>query len=94
MTYNIPINNNYYSRFYVRITCSDSLGIIRSVGEAAEASGVSIHAILQNPIINPKNVDFVVTTEKSLLSQIEAFTKDIATRSFAKNHPIYLPILD
>jgi hypothetical protein len=47
----------------------DALGIIKRVGELAEANGVSIHAILQNPIEDRDNVDFVVTTEPCRLSQ-------------------------
>ena len=43
----IAINNDYEGRFYVRINCSDGLGIVRSVGEAAELSAVSINSILQ-----------------------------------------------
>eukprot|EP01037_Dinobryon_pediforme_P017843 gene17843-18071_t len=63
------LDNDYLARFYIRIKCSDGLGIVRAVGEAAELTGVSIHAILQNPITNPNNVDFVVTTETVKLSQ-------------------------
>ena len=36
------------------------------VGEAAENNSVSIHAILQNPIVNYHNMDFVVTTESGI----------------------------
>lgn len=41
----------------------DDLGIIKRVGELAADNGVSIHAILQNPIEDPSHVDFVVTTD-------------------------------
>lgn len=43
----IIIDNDYEAKFYVRIKCSDGLGIIRSVGEAAELSSVSVNSILQ-----------------------------------------------
>jgi hypothetical protein len=66
----IALNNDYIARFYVRIKCSDGLGIIKAVGLAAEESGVSIYSILQNPIISKLNVDFVVTTEECSLSQV------------------------
>ena len=39
----------------------DSIGIIKSVGEKAEESDISIHAILQNPITSHDNLNFVVT---------------------------------
>ena len=32
----VPLNNDYSARFYIRIKCSDGLGIIRAVGQAAE----------------------------------------------------------
>ena len=69
----LPVDNDYTARFYVRITCSDGLGIIRHIGDAAESSGVSINSVLQNPITNPALVDFVVTTEVCKLSQVQAF---------------------
>ena len=46
----VALNNDYQAPFYVRIKCNDGLGIIRAIGEAAEATSVSIHAVLQNPI--------------------------------------------
>jgi homoserine dehydrogenase len=89
----LPINNDYTACFYVRITCQDGLGIIKSVGEAAEKSGVSIHAILQNPILNYSNLDFVVTTEPVKLSQVTSFANDISKLPFAKSSPLFFPIL-
>ncbi len=89
----IPIDNDYSARFYVRVTCQDGLGIIRSVGLAAEGAGVSIHSILQNPITNPKNVDFVVTTEVVKLSQVKSFAAAIAQMDFAKTMPLFMPML-
>ena len=59
----ISLNPDYSCDFYIRIKCSDGLGIIRHVGDAAEKAGVSIHAILQDPILNHECFDFVVTTE-------------------------------
>eukprot|EP01042_Synura_sphagnicola_P006786 gene6786-8687_t len=65
----LAINNDFTSRFYVRISCKDGLGIVRSVGEAAELAGVSIYSILQNPIVNPLDIDFVVTTDLAKRSE-------------------------
>mmetsp|Transcript_16077 Transcript_16077/g.14533 ORF Transcript_16077/g.14533 Transcript_16077/m.14533 type:complete len:424 (-) Transcript_16077:31-1302(-) len=90
---NLHINNDYSTRFYVRITCRDGLGIIRSVGEIAEKCGVSIHAILQNPITNIDHVDFVVTTDSVKLHQIDLFANEISKQVYAKNLPVYMPIL-
>eukprot|EP01035_Chromulina_nebulosa_P018227 gene18227-23896_t len=90
---NLHINNDYSAKFYVRITCRDGLGIIRSVGEIAEKCGVSIHAILQNPITNIDHVDFVVTTDSVKLHQIDLFANEISKQAYAKNLPVYMPIL-
>eukprot|EP01038_Epipyxis_sp_PR26KG_P006854 gene6854-9385_t len=89
----IVLNNDYLAKFYIRIKCSDGLGIIRDVGDAAAQSGVSIHAILQNPILNYDNLDFVVTTETVALSNIKSFTQAIAKMPFAKEEPLFMPIL-
>ena len=78
----------------MRIKCSDGLGIIRAVGEAAEAAGVSIYAILQNPITSRENMDFVVTTENNVrLSQVEEFAHHIGNMPFALSTPLFMPIL-
>jgi hypothetical protein len=67
--------------------------MIRAVGEAAEKNGVSIHAILQNPIESHSNLDFVVTTELVQLSKVQGFANDISKMSFSKEYPLYMPIL-
>ena len=90
----LVINNDYEARFYVRIKCSDGLGIIRSVGEAAELSAVSINSILQNPILDPNNVDFVVTTDLSRLSQVTNFADRVAAMPFAISPPLFMPIVE
>ena len=46
------------------------LHVRRSVGQAAELAGVSINSVLQNPILNPADIDFVVTTESARRSEV------------------------
>jgi hypothetical protein len=89
----LPLDNDYYSRFYIRINCSDGLGIIRAVGDAAEQCSVSIHAILQNPILSYTDMDFVVTTETVRLSQVQRFAAIVEKMSFAREKPLFLPII-
>ena len=89
----VDIDNDYEGEFYVRVSCSDRLGIVKSVGEAAEGAGVSIHAILQNSIESHANIDFVVTTETCKLSQVSAFTKAIEGLDFALSSPVLMPLL-
>lgn len=69
------------------------LGIIRSVGEAAEAAGVSINSVLQNPIVNYDRLDFVICTEEVSLSQIQKFTERINKASWSLQTPLFMPIL-
>lgn len=57
---NLPLN--FFFAVFLML-CRDDLGIIKRVGELAAENGVSIHAILQNPIEDVDNVDFVVTTD-------------------------------
>lgn len=87
------INNDYSARFYLRVRCSDGLGIIRAVGQAAENCNVSINAILQNPIVDPKTVDFAIVTEEVKLSAVRAFAREIAAMPFAVGEPLYMNIL-
>lgn len=65
----------------------------RAVGAAAEECGVSIHAILQNPIVDANDLSFVVTTEPAPLSRVKAFAAAIERMSFSKEAPMYMPIL-
>lgn len=89
----VSIDNDYTAVFYIRINAKDGLGIIKSVGEAAEATGVSINAILQNPITNRASMDFVVATEEVKLSNIEAFCAAIDKTSWSNGAPFYMPII-
>ena len=65
----------------------------RGVGTAAETHNVSIHAILQNPILNHTELDFVVTTEQVALSSVQAFALEVSKMHFAKEYPIFMPII-
>lgn len=54
---------------------------------------MSIYAILQNPITDPTNIDFVVTTEPAQHSQIQAFAAEIGMQSFTKAPPVFFAFL-
>lgn len=54
---------------------------------------MSIHAILQNPINNHSDLDFVVITEKVALLNVQAFAADISKESFAKGVPLFMPMM-
>ena len=89
----LVINNDYTACFYVRIHCKDGLGIVKAVGEAAEAAHVSINSILQNTIKDPLNVDFVVTTECCKLSQVKDFAARVEKISSTSGSPIFMPMI-
>ncbi|RLN36931.1 hypothetical protein BBI17_008939 [Phytophthora kernoviae] len=89
----LTLQPDYEAHFYVRITITDGLGVIRHVGQLAEESGVSIYSILQAPIVDRANVQFVVTTETSLLSKVRSMCQKIAALPFVQEEPLYLPII-
>lgn len=87
------IDNNYECAFYIRINCKEGLGIIKAVGEAAEKEGVSIHAVLQNPIDDVENMAFVVTTEKCKFSEVSALAASIDKLTFCLEYPMVMPMM-
>lgn len=89
----MDLENDYSARFYVRIKIRDQVGVIRSVGELAEKAGVSIYSILQSPISDPNDVDFVVTTDVTHLSNVKDMCQKIKELPFVKEEPLHLPIL-
>eukprot|EP00638_Chattonella_subsalsa_P005384 CAMPEP_0117752042 /NCGR_PEP_ID=MMETSP0947-20121206/11368_1 /TAXON_ID=44440 /ORGANISM="Chattonella subsalsa, Strain CCMP2191" /LENGTH=423 /DNA_ID=CAMNT_0005570605 /DNA_START=130 /DNA_END=1401 /DNA_ORIENTATION=- len=89
----LPVASDYISKFYIRIKIQDGLGIIRVVGELAEKHGISIDAILQLPITDPSDVDFVVTTGESAISSVEAFCEDVSKQSFTLQKPVVMTLL-
>jgi len=89
----LELEDDYTAKFFVRIKITDGLGIIRVVGELAEKNGVSINAVLQTPITDPSDVDFVVTTDACKASQVGAFVDAVAEQSFTKAKPEFMSIL-
>merc|ERR1711920_130911 len=88
----LTMDANYTSRFYVRMTVKDQNGIIKTVGEHAEAAGVSIYAVLQAPITDPNNVDFVVTTDNTQIANVQKMCEWGEKESFMLNKPLCMPI--
>ncbi|RQM20285.1 hypothetical protein B5M09_010664 [Aphanomyces astaci] len=92
-TQQVTIQNDFAGKFYMRIRISDGLGIVRRVGEEAEKAGISIDSILQLPIQDRRNVDFVVTTDVTQLSKVHVMAKGIEGLPFVLEPPLFLPIL-
>lgn len=90
---NLELDHDYSSPFYIRIPFQDGLGIIRKIGELSEKNGVSIHSILQNPIVDRMSADFVITTEECKVSQVVDLCDDIDKEDFVRSYPLYMPLL-
>lgn len=84
---------NYEAHFFVRITISDGVGIIRAIGQLAEQSNVSIYSILQAPIVDRKKVQFVVTTDQTTVSRVQEMCDNISKLPFVQEAPLFIPIL-
>jgi hypothetical protein len=89
----VVLQTDFQSHFFVRIKISDGVGIIRAIGQLAEEANVSIFSILQSPIVDHHNVEFVVTTDISLLSQVREMCQNIGKLSFVQEEPLFIPIL-
>jgi homoserine dehydrogenase len=85
---------DYESRFYVRLNVRDQTGIIMTSGKLCHEHGVSIHAVLQNPIADPANVPFVVTTDVCRRSQVDRFCAAAAQEPWCLSPPLVMPLLD
>jgi len=86
--------NSYTSAFYVRIRFRDGTGIIQSVGETFAAAGVSIFSILQNPIENPKDSQFVVMTDPVDVSAVKQACVALEAKDWCLGDAFYMPVLD
>jgi homoserine dehydrogenase len=89
----LDLDPNFVSAHYIRIPFQDSLGIIRTIGELAEEHGISIHAILQNPIADKMAADFCITTEDCNVSQVDGFCAAVAKEDFCRSPPLSMPLL-
>ena len=88
----LELDHDYVSIFYIRIPYCDGLGIIKRVGELAEACGVSIHSILQNPIRDRMSADFCVTTEECKYSQVQELCASIGEQDFCRSPCVSMPL--
>lgn len=84
---------DYESKFYIRLNVCDQTGIIMTAGKLCHDNGVSIHAVLQNPIEDTRNVPFVITTESCRRSQVEAFSVQCVDQEWCLSKPLVMPII-
>ena len=85
--------NSYTSAFYVRIRFRDGTGIIQSVGEELSKAGVSIFSILQNPIKDPNDSQFVVITDACDVAAVKEACVKIEAQDWCLGDTFYMPVL-
>ena len=64
-----------------------------TAGKLCHDNGVSIHAVLQDPIENSDNVPFVITTETCKKSQVEELAVACEKEEWCLGLPLIMPIL-
>ena len=85
--------SSYSGSFYVRIRFQEQMGIIKNLGEIFSASGVSIYSILQNPIKNPNDAQFVVITEECEVGELEQACAALEATDWCLGDTFYMPVL-
>ena len=85
--------NSFTSGFYVRIRFRDGTGIIQSVGEIMAGCGVSIYSILQNPIKDPTDSQFVVMTDPVDVAKIKEACVKLEAQDWCLGDAFYMPVL-
>ena len=86
-------DSDYTGCFYIRLNVKDQTGIIMTAGKLCHANGISIHAVLQDPISDSDNVPFVITTESCRKSQVEALAVACEGLDWCLSKPLVMPIL-
>eukprot|EP00325_Prymnesiales_sp_UTEX-LB-985_P025750 CAMPEP_0174718824 /NCGR_PEP_ID=MMETSP1094-20130205/30091_1 /TAXON_ID=156173 /ORGANISM="Chrysochromulina brevifilum, Strain UTEX LB 985" /LENGTH=480 /DNA_ID=CAMNT_0015919023 /DNA_START=15 /DNA_END=1457 /DNA_ORIENTATION=+ len=89
----LGFRNSYTSGFFVRIRFRDGVGIIKTVGEVFAECGVSIYSILQNPIKDPNDSQFVVMTDPIDVAAVKAACVKIEATDWCLGDTFYMPVL-
>lgn len=89
----VPFDKDFVSRFYIRLRVCDQTGIIMTSGALCHNFGISIHSVLQNPIVDPANVPFVITTESCTHSQVEEFCETVSKETWCLEKPLAIPLM-
>ena len=77
----------------MRIRFRDGTGIIQQVGEIFASCGVSIYSILQNPIKDPNDSQFVVMTDPVDVAAIKQACVSIEATDWCLGDSFYMPVL-
>jgi homoserine dehydrogenase len=85
--------NSFSSSFYVRIRYRDQVGITAELGQIFQQEGASIYSMLQNPINNRKDAQFVVITDPVDISKIKAACVKVEATDWCLGSTFYMPVL-
>jgi hypothetical protein len=83
---------DFQAEFFVRFMIRDGLGIVKRIGEACEKYGISIDSVLQLPA-DPTRSPFVVTLDKTKLSQVQKMCAAVEKEDFCLETPFFIPVL-
>lgn len=81
-------------RFYIRFVIKDGVGIVRILGELAEKNGISIHSMLQTPIVDTSRVPMVITTDPTSWHAVKQMGADCEKQPFNLEPPLIMPLFD
>jgi len=95
--FNPPSDQEYVqefeSVFYLRLKYSDQLGITRQCGEICEKNGVSIHSMLQNPVSDKGESNFVILTEEVSVTNMKKVVAELEALDWVQGPAFFMPAL-
>jgi len=89
----LKFENSFKSAFYLRIRFRDRTGIIADLGQICTDAGVSIYSILQNPIADKNDAQFVVMTDPCDISAIKEACVKLEATPWCLGNTFYMPVL-
>jgi len=89
----VGLDADAVGRFYIRLVVKDSQGILRVVGELAEKHSFSLYSVLQTPIKTRDRVAFVITTDETRRSRVDAFADDVRSLDWCLEDAFCMPFL-
>lgn len=78
------------SRFYIRFTATDQLGITEDVGKVCKQCDINIHAMLQNPYTDASNIHFVVTTGLTYQANVDTLKAAMTEYDWCTRDPFVM----
>jgi len=88
------LSSDFTSKFYIRFVIKDCLGVMKKIADSCFSHEISINSIEQSSKFQDREyLPFVLTTDFTTLSKVDAFAKDIAKEGFNSEEPFFMPIL-